>query len=125
MTVTQKLVSIGCGGLLIYVASYCLDSFLGGYWMKPEMDGRDRYSFGFAMPTAILWQPRVGHEALGTGDFIGAFYRLLIRVDRRFVHPPLYISDKDGFDRASNLPISSLHPHWREEYTKPQSTGKQ
>lgn len=51
---------IVCGIWAFYILSYSMNSALGGYWGRPETDGHDRYSFGLAMPTAILWQPRWG-----------------------------------------------------------------
>lgn len=100
----------------IYVVSYILNSFFGGYWLIPEMDGRDRYSFGLSMPTAIMWQPRLGHEAIGNFDFLGIFYKPLIRFDRKFVHTTIYLSEDDGEKTISNLKIAQVHPHWRDEY---------
>lgn len=84
--------------------------------MQPQMDGRDRYTFGLAMPTAIMWQPRFGHEAIGHLNFLGAFYTLLIRIDRRFIHPTIYVSDDSGIEKAAHLPISKVHPLWRDDY---------
>jgi len=102
--------------VVFYTISYCVNSFFGGYWSQPEMDGRDRYSFGLAMPTAIMWQPRFGHEAIGNLNHLGAFYTPLIRVDRRFFHPTIYLSDDEGFKKASDLPTSKVHPFWRDEH---------
>jgi hypothetical protein len=99
----------------IYVASYILNSFFGGYWLRPEMDGRDRYSFGLSMPTAILWQPLFGHEAIGRWDYVGVFFKPLIRFDRKLVHTTIYISDETGEEKIANLKIFQVHPHWRDE----------
>jgi hypothetical protein len=100
----------------VYVVSYILNSFCGGYWLVPEMDGRDRYSFGLAMPTAIMWQPRFGHEAIGHLDFLGALYTPLIRFDQRIIHPTIYISDDESEKKISDLKVSEVHPHWRDEF---------
>jgi len=102
-------------GIFIYIVSYALSSLLGGYWLKPEMDGHDRYSFGLAMPTACMWQPRFGHGALGGYDFLGTFYKPLIRLDRHFVHPTIYLSD-EGFIKITGLPVSKVHPYWRDDF---------
>jgi hypothetical protein len=101
--------------VFIYVFSYVLNSFFGGYWLIPERDGRDKYSFGLSITDAILWQPRFGHEALGDLDLSGAFYTPLIRLDREFIHPTMYLSD-ETFEKISNLKISQVHPHWRDEF---------
>ena len=106
-----------CSGVVVfYVLSYGLNSILGGYWARPEMDGHDRYSFGLAMPTAILWQPRWGHQAIGRSDFLGMSYSALIWLDRRYVHPTIYLSAPDGFDRAGHLSRAQLHPNFRDMY---------
>ena len=101
---------------LLYVVSYFADSFCGGYWLIVENDRHDRYSFGLAMPTAMLWQPRYGHESLGYSDLFGSLYTPLVRLDRKFIHPTIYISDKGGFEKASNLPVSQVHPDFRDGY---------
>jgi hypothetical protein len=100
----------------IYIASYTLNSFFGGYWLVPEMDGRDRWSFGLAMMDAIMWQPRFGHEAIGRSDYLGTFYTPLIRFDRKFVHTTIHFFDKDFDQRFLNLKVSQVHPHWRDEF---------
>ena len=84
--------------------------------MRPEMDGRDRYTFGLAIPTAILWQPRFGYLALAPHDSLGAIYAPLIRIDRRFFHPTIYIFDDEKDTKASSLPIFKVHPFWRDAY---------
>ena len=99
-----------------YVVSYALNSFFGGYWLRPEMDDHDRYSFGLAMPTAILWQPRIGHEAIGDLNFPGVFYTPLIQLDRELIHPTIYLSESNFDQKFSNLKVSQIHPHWRDEF---------
>jgi hypothetical protein len=84
--------------------------------MIPEMDGHDRFSFGLAMMTAIMWQPYVGHEAIGNLDWLGALYMPLIRLDRKFVHPTLYISSDENGGKLSNLKAAQVHPYWRDEW---------
>ena len=101
---------------LVYAGTYVVNSFCGGYWLIPEMDGHDRYSFGLAMPTGVMWQPRFGHHAIGRENYLGVLYEPLILVDRRFVHQTIYLSDKNGFDRITHLPISRVHPEFRDDY---------
>jgi len=101
---------------LFYLVSYFLNSLFGGYWLIAESDGRDRYSFGLSMPTAILWQPLFGHEAIGHWDHLGAFYTPLIRLDRKFIHRTIYISDDDGYEKAARLSVSKVHPNWRDTF---------
>lgn len=113
--IRKSLLTVGIC-LLVYTLSFALNSFLGGYWLKPEMDGHDRYSFGLAMRTAIMWQPLLGHEAMGHLNFFGSFYMPLIRLDRRVIHPTIYISDDVGRQKLSNLKTSQVHPHWRDEF---------
>lgn len=105
---------------VLYVLSYTINSACGGYWMKPVLDKRDRYSEdfgGLAMPTAIHWQPAVGYFALGKRDLIGTFYSPLIKLDRRHIHPTKYMSDSI-FDWANGLAIEKIHPEFRDETRK-------
>jgi hypothetical protein len=107
---------IVCGIWAFHILSYIMNSALGGYWARPEMDGHDKYSFGLAMPTAILWQPRWGHFALGHADSLGIAYAALTWVDRRFVHLTIYISAPDGFQQVNVLTRGQWHPAFREMY---------
>jgi hypothetical protein len=102
--------------VFIYVFSYALNSFFGGYWLVPERDGKDKYSFGLSITDAMLWQPRFGHKALGDLDFCGALYTPLIRFDRNFIHLTIYFSDKNFNEEFSRLKVSQIHPHWRDEF---------
>lgn len=111
----HKLVAVVLACSIAYVVSYAVNSFLGGYWMKPERDTHDRYSFGLSMFTAINWQPRVGYHSRFVTDALGHFYAPLIRVDRRLVHPTHYLSEKDCFEWCDNLPISDMHPRFHQE----------
>jgi len=102
--------------VFVYGTSYIPNSFFGGYWIIPEMDGRNRWSFGLAMMDAIMWQPRFGHEAIGHLDYLGVIYKLLIRLDRKYVHPTIHLYD-DGFEKiVSGLKVSQVHPYWRDEF---------
>jgi hypothetical protein len=102
--------------ILIYVVSFIINSFFGGYWLVPEMDGRDRLGGFWSLHTAVMWQPRFGHEAMGHLDYLGALYTPLIRFDRKLIHPTIYISDDEGEKKISNLKVSEVHPHWRDEF---------
>jgi hypothetical protein len=101
--------------IFVYVFSYGVNSFFGGYWLVPERDGKDKYSFGLSITDAILWQPRFGHEALGDFDLAGILYTPLIKFDRKFIHPTMYLSD-ETFQKISSFRISQVHPHWRDEF---------
>ena len=105
-------------GLSIYVGIYLLNSFFGGYWLIPERDGRDKYTFGLSITDAILWQPRFGHESLGHWDYIGAAFQPAIKLDRKLFHPTLYFLDENFDHRVTNLPASQIHPYWHEEFLK-------
>jgi hypothetical protein len=118
MRATRKLIWVLSVGVAAYVLPYAANSRLGGYWVKPEMDGGDSYSFGLAMPTAVLWQPRWGHRAIGDTDFMGMAYAPLIWLDRRCVHSTIYLSDVDGFERASHLTRAQIHPEMQDLYGK-------
>ena len=112
----RKILFVSLASSFLYAGSYFANSLCGGYWMIPEMDGHDRYSFGLAIPTAILWQPRFGHEAIGTYDLLGEFYAPLICLDRKFVHPTIYISDEGDSKKADNLHPTEVHPEFRDGY---------
>jgi hypothetical protein len=102
--------------MFIYVFSYAFNSFFGGYWLIPERDGKDKYSFGLSITDAILWQPRFGHEAFGDLDFCGTFYMPLIWFDRKFIHQTIHLSDEDFGQKFSSLTVAQVHPHWRDDF---------
>lgn len=52
--ILQGLV-VGCLLLALYVGTFAINTYSGGYWREVERDGHDRYSFGLSMPTAVLW----------------------------------------------------------------------
>jgi hypothetical protein len=83
--------------------------------MKPDRDGRDKYSMGLSMPNAVMFQPRVGYHTPFGGEILGMFYAPLIRLDRRFFHPTRYLSDEGTWEWAQSLPIDGMHPSFREE----------
>lgn len=107
---------VGCLLIVLYVGSFAFNSFLGGYWSEVERDGHDRWSFGLSMPTACLWQPRVGYWAPYRSDWLGAFYSPLIRLDRQFLHPTHYVSDPAFAAWAQASRVSEWHPRFRAEH---------
>ena len=122
---SRKPIWICLGIAAAYIVSYALNSASGGYWGRPEMDGHDRYSFGLAMPTAVLWQPRWGHYAGVRSDLLGLAYSPLISLDRRLVHPTIYLSAPDGFDRAGRLERGQVHPSFRGMYDQYHTNSQQ
>jgi hypothetical protein len=42
----------------------------------------------------------------------------MIWLDRKLVHPTIYLSDDDGFRQATELSRSQYHPEFREMYDK-------
>ena len=100
---------------LFYFVSFALNSCFGGYWNKPERDGRDRWSAGLSMPTAVLWQPRFGYWALYRSDWLGGFYAPLIRLDREFVHRSRYVTDPSFFEWSTKTTSADWHPRFRTE----------
>jgi len=114
-----KTASIWLLSLLgVYVLSYAVNSLMGGYWLKPDMDGRDRYASGLSMFDAVLWQPRWGYCARGRGrtDLLGSFYRPMIWLDRALIHRTIYLFDDGGFERASSLTKRETHPAFYGQY---------
>ncbi|RRJ95494.1 hypothetical protein Ga0100231_015515 [Opitutaceae bacterium TAV4] len=79
----------------LYAASYCINTALGGYWMKPVGDGKDKYASGLSMPTAIIWQPRFGYATPFQKDKIGWFYLPLITLDRSVIHKTRYLTNSE------------------------------
>lgn len=113
---TVKRILIGLtASAFFYVASFALNSHLGGYWGNPERDGRDRWSMGLSMHTAVLWQPRFGYWALYRSDWLGSFYSPLIKLDRQFLHPTRYVSDPEYFEWANATTPAEWHPQFRAE----------
>lgn len=85
------------GVVVLYVITYCINSWGGGYWLVPERDGMQRYPAqygGMAYSNAVLWQPRFGHYSLDNSDLLGSMYRPLIIMDRRWLHETFYM-EKD------------------------------
>ena len=95
----------------IYIISYCVNSALGGFWMKPVADGKDKYASGLSIPTAVIWQPRIGYATPFQKDGLGFFYLPLIACDRTWIHPTKYLSDpKDEQWLFSSEAAKLAHP---------------
>ncbi|MDR3404348.1 MAG: hypothetical protein P4L99_17750 [Chthoniobacter sp.] len=110
----RALLVLGAIGFL-YVGSFALDSHCGGYWNQLEQDGYDRWSFGLSLPTAVLWQPRLGYWAPYRSDWLGALYSPLIRLDRRFIHPSRYVTDPKFLEWSKATAVAEWHPTFRAE----------
>ena len=121
MKTKQRFIIVVLAGLTLYGGSYVADSLSGGYWMMPERNLHDQFDCGLSMHTAFNWQPRIGYHSQFVTDAMGYLYAPLIRLDRRFIHPTHYLSDKGGFDWCDNLPISEMHPRFREEARRARS----
>lgn len=105
--------------LILYLLAYVLNSSLGGYWLAPGRDGRDRFApefGGLSMTDAIMWQPRFGHCSLGHLDRAGVFFGLLIEIDQRYVHKTHYITDPNYEAWIRGLPRSKVHPTFRDQF---------
>src|SRR3954467_2231019 len=93
----------------IYLIAYIANSSLGGYWLEPARDGRHRFvpEFGgLSLTDAIMWQPRLGHCALGRLDGTGLFFAPLIQIDQRCFHKTHYLSDYQFKEWIEQLPRS-------------------
>jgi hypothetical protein len=122
--------------LFVYVASYVIDSGTGGYYLVAEMDGKVRWRpeyGGLAFPSAILWQPRFGHDALANQDWLGWTYHPLIEIDRKYVHRTKYLvgpslSLVEGtaamLKWLDTAPLSEIHPDFRERVLKERLTSR-
>ncbi len=109
--------AIGVSALMVfYVSTFALNSCWGGYWLKPERDGHDRWSIGLSMHTAFLWQPFVGYWSPYRSDWIGMFFFPAVRLDRRFIHPTHYATDPDFESWVLALNAAAVHPDWRNQY---------
>jgi hypothetical protein len=113
-TARRLLLTLGAVAIL-YVGSFALNSGFGGYWDKPERDGRDHWNFGLSIHTAILWQPRFGYWAPYRSNWLGEFYSPLILLDRRFVHPTRYVSDPNFSAWFKTTTAAEWHPQFRYE----------
>lgn len=103
-------------GTMLYVGSYVLNSAGGGYWMSPERDGSYQLG-GLSTHTAIQWQTRFGYHSRYSSELLGSVYAPLVALDRKFVHPTHNVCDSDITEWADTLPLSQIHPVWRESYS--------
>lgn len=82
----------------VYILSYSVDSRLGGYYLKPVVDGRASYSQsmgGIGIPLALQWHPKWGFRNVSNTDFLGHFYGPLIEIDRVIWHHTKYANEND------------------------------
>jgi hypothetical protein len=111
--ITKWLAGILGSVLSLYLLAYILNSSLGGYWLAPARDGRDRFApefGGMSITDAIMWQPRFGHWCLGHLDRAGVFFVPLIQIDQRYFHKTHYITDPNYEAWIRRLPRSKVHP---------------
>jgi len=115
------LVSFSCIAAL-YIGSYAANSRLGGYWLKPERDGKHRWSMGLSMHTAILWQPAYGYCARYNSDLVGYCYMPLVALDRAWIHPTMYVTEDSTFDWINHKArVTDIHPYFRDEFITAQT----
>jgi hypothetical protein len=116
---TKWLARILLGVLGLYLLAYVLNSSLGGYWLAPARDGRDRFApqfGGLSITDAIMWQPRSGRCSMGYLDRTGALFIPLIEIDQRFFHKTHYITDPNYESWIRRLTRSKVHPVFRQEF---------
>jgi hypothetical protein len=112
----RVLVGVLCF-VVIYVGTYAANSWRGGYWLKPERDGRDRGIMGLSMHTAILWQPAYGYCATYNSDFLGTLYAPLVALDRAWLHPTMYVTEDSTFEWINGKATAKdIHPRFRDEF---------
>jgi hypothetical protein len=99
----------------LYIGSFALNSYFGGYWNQLERDRHGRWNFGLSLHTAVLWQPRFGCWAPYRSDWLGAFYSPLIRFDRHLIHPSRYVTDPKFFEWSNATAVTDWHPAFRAE----------
>jgi hypothetical protein len=109
---------------VLYVGSYALNSYLGGYWSKPDRDGRHRWSSGGYMTDAFLWQPRFGYCAPGRSDWLGRIYKPLIQIDRALIHRTHYLVDAGFWEWMTTSPVSVWHPTHRAKIQAVRDEGQ-
>ena|SRR6266481_8726702 len=117
--ITKWLAGILWAILGLYLLTYVVNSFLGGYWLAPGRDGRHRLAAefgGLSIGDAIMWQPRFGHCCLGHLDRVGVFFVPLIQIDQRYFHKTHYLLDPDYKGWMDRLPRSKVHPAFRDEF---------
>jgi hypothetical protein len=112
----------GAGFSALYFGSYVFNSYYGGYFLAPDIDGKVRYSEvrgGMGMPVAILWQPYHGYYSGSKADLLGKMFTPCILIDRSLVHSTRYLTDEDIFDWIdSGLDERNVHPSWRTQFAE-------
>ena len=104
----QKKISLSLAVIIIlYVATYIINSNAGGYWKRPESDGEHKL-LGVELKTALLWQPRFGYHSGTKTDILGAIYIPLIWIDRAIFHRTLYITDFSTWGKSA---ATKFHPN--------------
>jgi hypothetical protein len=88
-------------GLAAYVGSYAVMSAAGDY--QASQSGRLRYVTGPAVTDVYHWQPAMAYwqpfrdirgNDTSHGNLLGYVYSPLIRLDRKWRHPSVYIFDE-------------------------------
>jgi len=124
---TQKrkrlLLLVPAIALAVYVASYLLNSWAGGYkfliigtFSNPAYEITDAHGVHIR-GGAIAWHPLYGEvmQYPPYRDAIGKFYMPLIMLDRRFVHPDITTNDVKSFEELlARVPESKMHPETRK-----------
>ena len=115
----ERLIFAAATAAAIYVVSYCVLSYQGGYYDVPDSDGSIRLDAnGVQIPLtlAFLWQPRFGYLSERKIDLLGHVFRPLIIIDRLLVHKTKYMTDRDFHAWARQLPPSKIHPRFRGKF---------
>ena len=102
-----------------YVLPYALNSALGGYWIKPDIDGRNRYKAeygGLSITDAFMWQPRIGYSTPFYGDSVGRVFRPLAALDQAYWHPTHYLDETFQKWLDSELKASQVHSKFRADF---------
>ena len=97
--------------LAIWLITYCIDSFFGGYILIPETIRvyDDKCTIRY-IDVRVNWHPRLGRVDHAGGSFLGLLYYPLIEADRLCWHKSISLFKKDGFETIKRLPKSSIHP---------------
>jgi hypothetical protein len=124
MSRRKRIVILIIAALGVYLISYALLSFCGGY--RIVMSGNARPT-GLAFGDTFAWQLRFGvcfpfHTALGENtyrfDALGLFYLPLIRLDQTYVHRSRPYITFDATGEPHNHPwpaIEEMHPTVRRQ----------
>jgi len=110
----RRRLLIGCAIVVLYVGSYAVLSFTGGWIVS--ISGEFRPIEGIAMTDILEWQPRYGYcrriRNVSGGyridaDPLGYVYCPLVLLDQRYVHRTMPLSDLN----AENVPpYDEYHP---------------